>query len=343
MSPLQSLGHAKRSGRNGDTELLHVSRGELRALSQMSPDGRLSRNPKTGLPEAFSLKDILPAVASAAAPVLFPGIGEAASSFLGIDPTLGASLTGGLMGGGVSALLGGNPLVGAGLGAVSPLALAGLSDLFPETMSGIFGTGTPQTLGQAYGQNSSLTQALSGLGANESAPAQAAGGAGSWAGRNWPWLAAAGALAAGSNSSQPQQATTQATATNPQNNTPLPEYSFERRAQAPSNDPQFWYRIGRTPGAIQFFDKPEGEYVEQRAKGGPLRAMTGGGQEDNIPARLSRGEYVMDATTVADVGDGNTEEGFKRLDEMRERIARDKGRKSVVPGKAKHPLQYLGA
>jgi hypothetical protein len=55
----------------------------------------------------------------------------------------------------------------------------------------------------------------------------------------------------------------------------------------------------------------------------------GSGQEDLIPAWLSDGEYVWSAQDVADLGDGSTDEGVRRLDKMREMVRRNAGRKQV--------------
>lgn len=67
---------------------------------------------------------------------------------------------------------------------------------------------------------------------------------------------------------------------------------------------------------------------EDFAKGGRAISGPGGGQDDHIPAmidghqpaRLSSGEYVIDAYTVAALGGGSTEEGVRRLDELVRRI-----------------------
>ena len=48
-------------GRQGDTELVHMSKPEIAALQSM---GQMTVNPATGLPEAFKLKDILPTLAT---------------------------------------------------------------------------------------------------------------------------------------------------------------------------------------------------------------------------------------------------------------------------------------
>jgi hypothetical protein len=70
----------------------------------------------------------------------------------------------------------------------------------------------------------------------------------------------------------------------------------------------------------------------------------GSGRADTIDAKLSDGEYVMDAETVALLGDGSTKEGARRLDQMREKLRAHKG-KTLARGKfspsAKSPLAYL--
>ena len=61
---------------------------------------------------------------------------------------------------------------------------------------------------------------------------------------------------------------------------------------------------------------------------GPVRGI-GSGQEDKIPAWLSDGEYVWSAQDVADLGDGSTDEGVRRLDRMRQMVRKGAGRKDV--------------
>jgi hypothetical protein len=61
---------------------------------------------------------------------------------------------------------------------------------------------------------------------------------------------------------------------------------------------------------------------------GPVRGI-GSGQEDKIPAWLSDGEYVWSAQDVADLGDGSTDEGVRRLDKMRHMVRAQAGRKNV--------------
>ena len=86
------------------------------------------------------------------------------------------------------------------------------------------------------------------------------------------------------------------------------------------------------------------------ANGGGLSAVArfakgaGSGRDDTINARLSDGEYVMDAETVAMLGDGSSEDGARKLDMMRSQLRKHKG-KTLAKGKfspnAKSPLSYI--
>jgi hypothetical protein len=86
------------------------------------------------------------------------------------------------------------------------------------------------------------------------------------------------------------------------------------------------------------------------AHGGALSAVSrfargsGSGRADTIDAKLSDGEYVIDAETVALLGDGSSKEGARRLDEMRTKLRAHKG-KTLAKGKfspnAKSPLSYI--
>lgn len=70
----------------------------------------------------------------------------------------------------------------------------------------------------------------------------------------------------------------------------------------------------------------------------------GTGRSDDIPALLSDGEYVIDAESVALLGDGSGDEGARRLDEMRNELRKHKGQKLSKGGfshKAKKPADYM--
>ena len=92
-------------------------------------------------------------------------------------------------------------------------------------------------------------------------------------------------------------------------------------------------------------------------RGGPMKMNMGGlnqvsryvrgrgtGRSDEIPAYLSDGEYVIDAETVALLGDGSNKAGANALDDMRKTVRKHKGgnlSKGKFSKDAKSPLQYL--
>lgn len=69
----------------------------------------------------------------------------------------------------------------------------------------------------------------------------------------------------------------------------------------------------------------------------------GGGQDDDIPAMLSSKEYVLDADTVAALGDGNPDHGARKLDQFRERLRAHKrsAPTSKIPPKARAIEHYM--
>ena len=117
-----------------------------------------------------------------------------------------------------------------------------------------------------------------------------------------------------------------------------------------------WLTYGLRPER-SFFD-----YVPQQptgmAHGGSLEAKRGGstprtsfavsgpgtGRSDDIPAVLSDGEYVIDAETVALLGDGSSKAGAQKLDDLRVKIRKHKGQKlsqGRFSANAKKPEAYL--
>lgn len=107
---------------------------------------------------------------------------------------------------------------------------------------------------------------------------------------------------------------------------------------------------------VDFSDVLTGKYAAGgptpcacQAKGGPLRQLSrgidgpGGGQDDMVPGALSPGEYVLDADVVAALGDGNTKEGVRKLDDFRKRVRLHKraAPANKIPPKAKAVDQYM--
>ena len=115
-----------------------------------------------------------------------------------------------------------------------------------------------------------------------------------------------------------------------------------------------WNRLSagdyNTQGAIPGLPGLPNTETTGMYKGGALGAVSrfargaGSGRDDVIDAKLSDGEYVIDAETVALLGDGSSKEGARRLEQMRKKIRQHKG-KTLAKGKfspnAKSPLAYI--
>jgi hypothetical protein len=143
-------------GRRGDSMLVHMNPMEVRMLEAMSPDGRLSTNPDTGLTEAFKLKDILGvALPIAGAALLGPAIAPA----LGVSGLTGAAIGTGLGGFGAGLVQGkgvGDSLIQGGLSGLMSYGLGSLSGAFapsggvtsgPPSGPDVFGEATASPFG----------------------------------------------------------------------------------------------------------------------------------------------------------------------------------------------------
>jgi hypothetical protein len=132
---------------------------------------------------------------------------------------------------------------------------------------------------------------------------------------------------------------------------------FEKlRAAVPgASDAELVAFLGTPEGQQELAMIFEGLGATTRAKGGSMGGKgqsresfavngAGTGRSDEIPALLSDGEYVIDAETVALLGDGSGKAGAQRLDEFRAKIRKHKGR-NLAKGKfsvnAKRPERYL--
>jgi hypothetical protein len=107
--------------------------------------------------------------------------------------------------------------------------------------------------------------------------------------------------------------------------------------QRPRDPKTAYYQYGKVP-------------TQAKAMGGLSQVHSmkiGGGADgrsDDVNAVLSDGEYVMDAETVAMLGNGSSKAGAAKLDQMRSKLRQHKG-KNLASGKispnAKSPLSYL--
>jgi len=115
---------------------------------------------------------------------------------------------------------------------------------------------------------------------------------------------------------------------------------MQQRPQMPQRprDPKMaYYQYGNPP-------------VQAKAMGGLSQVHSmriGGGADgrsDDVNAVLSDGEYVMDAESVAMLGNGSSKAGAAKLDQMRSNLRQHKGRNLAggkISSNAKSPLAYL--
>lgn len=325
------------AGRFGDEMVIHINRREFEELRQKWGEPHV--NPDTGLPEFWNLSDLWDDVKDYVAPVagglagaFLPGLGSALGSALpGLGSMLGTTgtqaLASGLLGAGVGALTNGGK--GALLGGLGGLAGSYGGDLFrngaESAVGGMLGGG--ESLGAA-----SLSNVFGG-GAGGLPGIGGGGGVG-------PAILMGALNLAGSafeDNKAEKKARRQQQQALEQFNAPLPVYVNQRRRIHYNGLPDY-----RTQGERVYFAN------NGFADGGPVGYAGGGstsdGRADDIEAVLSPGEYVMDAETVALLGNGSTEAGAAQLDGLRQNIRKHKG-SALAAGQispdALPPEQYI--
>ena len=135
---------------------------------------------------------------------------------------------------------------------------------------------------------------------------------------------------------------------------PLPQLTFDRslNPEEEPSDVDYYASYGQTgtesPGELNFYDYntvpggATGGYYNR--VGGHYYQGPGSGREDLIDAKLSDGEYVMDAETVSLLGDGSSAAGARRLDELRRNLRKHKAQqmsKGRFSRNAKPPHMYM--
>lgn len=309
------------AGRFGDDVLIHVNKAEAEQIRRAW--GEPTIHPKTGLPE-YWWKELLKTIVSSPTTkkvITNAALGAAAAAVTGNSVGKGA-LVGGVTGG-----LGAMGTAG-NLGSLSKAAsymdltsgpLSGASAAVPG--GGMRGTMVGPSGGSGGGGLSSL---LSGMVSGAKKDPLAA-------------LALVSRLATRANPNVPSSP--RDAILDPNFSMHLPQLDFNRKRR--ELDPNSYYTYGEHPEQAMYDNNqlPVAAHADGGAIAGP-----GTGRSDDIPARLSDGEYVMDAETVALLGDGSTQAGAKRLDEMRRKLRTHKG-KALAKGKfspaAKAPDGYM--
>lgn len=338
----------KRAGRKGDSEIIHINKAELAELTRQW--GRPSINPRTGMPEFFlgkigkKLKKIgkiaLP-IASVAANFI-PGVGPLVSAGLGAASGLlnGGGIGGALMGAAPGLLGGGFRQLGVPIGLQrSPLAMGaqtegpqpGIQSAYEAPPQPVSSGDIPDLSVQPSNGVSFANDDLS-VGPRPSLdiPDVRQAPRPSWGNQNFMGTgiknkhAIIGGLIGGG-------LLASALKKKPKDVEPMDPFGG-----AYSGDTFFggWRPGSRAPSSGYGY-----------AEGGSLAVQgPGDGRDDQIDARLSDGEYVMDAETVAMLGNGSNKAGAAALDKMRVNLRRHKGRnlaRGSLSVKAKQPEAYM--
>ena len=165
--------YLKSKGRGRDTELVHMSKREIKGLQDLAlaNGGSLTINPDTGLPEAGFLEDVLPIVAAAgltyltagaAAPTLTAALGGSTlAGGIAAGALSGAAISGGLAAiqgkdAGQAALMGGlGGGISGGLGAYDAANLFNAPNLLADTSQQI-ATATPEIAATALQEGAKI-------------------------------------------------------------------------------------------------------------------------------------------------------------------------------------------
>lgn len=293
------------------------------------------------------------------------GLGEKAGKLTGIkDPRVATALGNALVGGAASGVMGGNPLIGAlGSGAASyamraGVPVAGGAGLSPELQQAArTPIGTPTTV-DLPGFESTQLSGIAPSGGVANLPGLVASNRNSL---GWTPLttserllaAVPGAVAANTRSPKSKSDFYDLS------KDPYSKLPSVYGSQMPAANGIYtnlgardmsgtdWENYGYGPGKAFF------NYANGYARGGqPERAPResfavsgrGSGRSDDIPAMLSDGEYVIDAETVALLGDGSNAAGAKKLDDFRVNVRKHKGsalRKGKISPNAKRAEAYM--
>jgi hypothetical protein len=316
-------------GRYGDSELVHMSKGEVAGLQHLaqSAGGSLTINPDTGKPEAFFLAALLPTLLGAAAPALgaaatgagLTGLGGLLGSKFGAmglgalagglmnrqNPLMGA-ITGGLGGMGGMGIGQGLMNVGAGVGAAAPAQAAGMVGQgaaidagSQAAMLAAQNAGAPTAQLAQYGSQampamapmSSGQQMMAGIGESFRNPAQLGQALGGGMGALQTGAMAAAPMMEAMSRPRPMR--------EEEDQGSIPEYEYT--AGLTGN----YYQPGQGSYERDYFTTPT--YTRRAAEGGIMQLARGGALD------LQDGDFIVPADVTAFAGGGSTDAGMKVL------------------------------
>ena len=346
------------AGRLGDDMIVHMSQEEFENLRHIWGDPTI--NPETGMPEYFKLGKVFKSVVNWALPIAVtaltgnPALGALASG-VATKATGGswkdALLNAGMQYGGAKLAQGFsmNPTDGGGLFSIDRISnpLSDFRNIGTDLSSGydsaLGGLGLQDAGGatEGVGMSQEAAKALA-----VSPPELMSPSAypprdtlGDYFTVNKNSILAGGALAAlGAMGGEPEMQEKSGSAVSGYNPGPLEDYEYAYDFSPIQGD---YLTYGYGP-ENDFFRNAR--YIKKAAGGaigssGALSQVSryfaggeGSGRSDKLHAMVSPKEYVMDAETVALAGDGNPDEGAKKLDALRKNLRRHKG-KALAQGK----------
>lgn len=325
-------------GRGPDTMLAHISPDEAALIDHLQGGRRI--NPTTGLAEYGLFGKILKGVARAAAGIggfMVGGPAGAAAATAAATKLTGGSWKDAAVGGALGGLGAGLGNMAAGTGFMGTTGLAGAAaNSVPLSQLGTVASQTVLPTGLA-GSLGSMTSGIGGL-----------GGLGAGIG---------GLMAGPREQAQPMDMTPPVPDANITYNpgaAPTREYvGFEgdyTKYGERGGEHQFYRpRSINVPGLSMTDEHPSRDLLEMAKGGGVRRASMrgmsqaarmgrihgpGDGQSDDIPARLSQNEHVIDAGTVALAGNGSSDAGHRVIEKFKRDIRAKAGlKKPSVPPK----------
>jgi hypothetical protein len=340
-------------GRRGDSTLVHMTNDEVEGLQSLAQimGGSLTINPETGLPEANFFKKILPFVAAFAAPYLGPGLTGAALA--GTAAAVGTMIGGGSLDQGIKTGLTAFGAAGLSSGAMGADPLGATTGQSTFNIANTFGAPKTGPVDPKLGGVKNLPGGDPAVDALQNAPIvvpqslqpPAAAGA---AGAGTAKTAAGGTKILGMDASTAallgitaygggkgleenkeakrlyeQQQEAQAAEQRRIKGAGYDAYARSGLASIP---------MGAGGGMVAMADGGM-TYMEAGGTTGPTGLPrdvtgTGDGMSDSVPAtiegvqeaRLADGEFVIPADVVADIGNGSSDAGSKKLYDMMDRI-----------------------
>ena len=371
------------AGVGGDTMVIHINKDEYQKLCQEWGEPTINPHTGIPQFTPFYKQSwFAPVAAIAGTALMATGVGAGLGTALLGEALGGTTLAGatgiGALGSATVGGLAGNALLSAGIGGLTGGAkgaltsgLLGAAGTVGASALGNYLGATPSTAGSAAtldnalgkgftSDNINLGAATGATGADSAAIAAPAASKGLMSGITGyltdPNKMAAAAVGLGSLMSSSGPSADQAVATTPGTPVSTDPNMTKRLDVAPLNrnrlrPPIDYYNYGKMPEPLYYGTTQPQTAQDQptvaAAHGGALsRYVQGGGtgRSDSIDAKLSDGEYVIDAETVALLGDGSSKAGAAKLDQFRANIRKQKGKalsKGKISPDAQLPERYL--